>query len=86
MQALADAGDVDMDVASGDVVIFRTINGKRCAARFEFDGIRTGKSEDPELQPNDVIVVDTSPGKVALDKVLKVLPLAGAAAMFVPVL
>jgi polysaccharide biosynthesis/export protein len=86
MQSLAEAGDVDMDVASGDVVIFRTINNTRCAARFDFDSIRTGKSEDPELQANDVIVVDTSPGKVALDKVLKILPLAGTAAMFTPVL
>jgi polysaccharide export outer membrane protein len=84
IQGLAQAGDVDMDVASGDVVIFRTINDKRCAARFDFDSIRTGKTEDPELQPGDVIVVDTSPGKVALDKFLKVLPIAGAAAAFAP--
>src|SRR5262249_54262537 len=84
MEGLAQAGDVDMDLASGEVVIFRTINGKRCAARFDFDQIRTGKSEDPELQANDVVVVDTSPGKVALEKFLKILPIAGTAAAFAP--
>src|SRR5262249_43942674 len=85
IQLLAEAGDIDKDIASGDIVIFRMINGKRNAARFDFDAIQGGKNEDPALQPGDVIVVDTSPGKVALDKVLKVLPLAGTAAMFVPV-
>ena len=83
-QALAQAGDVDINVASGDVVIFRTIDGKRSAARFDFDSIRTGKTQDPELQPNDVIVVDTSASKVALQGFLKVLPIAGYAAMFAP--
>ena len=86
MQMLALAGDVDNNVASGDVVIFRTINGKRSAARFDFDSIRTGKTQDPELQPGDVIVVDTSPAKVALQNFLRVLPVAGAAATFVPIL
>jgi polysaccharide export outer membrane protein len=85
-QALAQAGDVDINVASGDVVIFRTIDGKRNVARFDFDSMRTGKMQDPELEPNDVIVVDTSATKVALENVLKVLPVAGTAAMFVPVL
>jgi len=85
-QILSVAGDVDANIASGDVVIFRNIDGKRNAARFDFDAIRTGKAEDPELQPGDIIVVDTSSTKVALQNVMKVLPLAGAGAMFVPLL
>ena len=83
-QGLALAGDVDINLASGDVVIFRTIDGKRSAARFEFNSIRTGKTQDPELQPNDVIVVDTSSTKVAIQNFLRLLPAAGTAAMFVP--
>jgi polysaccharide export outer membrane protein len=86
VEALAQAGDINNDIASGDVVIFRTIDGKRSAARFDFDAIQKGKAQDPELQPGDVIVVDTSPGKVALDRVLHVLPLAGTAMSFVPIL
>jgi polysaccharide biosynthesis/export protein len=86
IQALALAGDVDINVASGDVVIFRTIDGKRSAARFDFDAIKTGKTQDPELQPGDVIVVDTSATKVALQNFLRILPVAGTAATFVPIL
>jgi polysaccharide biosynthesis/export protein len=84
MQLLAMAGDTDVNISSGEVVIFRTINGTRSAARFDFDAIRAGKADDPQLQPGDVIVVDTSPAKVALSNIMKVLPLLGAAAIFTP--
>jgi polysaccharide biosynthesis/export protein len=85
-QVLAMAGDVDSSIASGDVVIFRTIDGKKSAAKFDFDEIRSGKVQDPLLEPGDVIVADTSATKVALANVLKVLPLATSAAIFVPLL
>jgi polysaccharide export outer membrane protein len=82
MQVLAMAGDLDMTVASGNVVVFRTINGQRSAARFDVDDIKAGKAEDPQVQPGDVVVVDTSNTKVALGNILKVLPLATTAAVF----
>ncbi len=86
MQVLAMAGDIDTNVASGNVVIFRKHDGKRYAARFDADAIREGKAADPGLEPGDVIVVDTSSTKVALQNVMKVLPLVGMGAMFVPLL
>ena len=82
VQALAQAGDIDRELYSGAIVIFRTIDGKRYAARFDFDAVQGGKAEDPQLQPGDVIVVDTSPSKVALQSFLKVLPIAGTAVTF----
>jgi polysaccharide biosynthesis/export protein len=85
-QVLAMAGGMDETVASGDVVIFRTINGTRSAARFDVDAILHGKAADPELEPGDVIVADTSTTKVALHNVLSVIPLATATAIFVPLL
>ncbi len=86
MQVLAMAGDVDTSVASGDIVVFRTIDGKRSAARFDIDAIKAGKAGDPDLAPGDVIVADTSATKVALQNVLRVLPLATSAAVFVPMM
>jgi polysaccharide biosynthesis/export protein len=82
VQVLAMAGGVNIDTSSGDIVIFRTVGGARSAARFDFDAIKAGKADDPELQPGDVIVVDTSSTKVALGNILKVLPLATTAVMF----
>src|SRR5207302_9810550 len=57
LQVLAMAGDVDKNVASGDIVVFRTIDGKRSAARFDIDAIKSGKTDDPLMQPGDVVVV-----------------------------
>jgi polysaccharide export outer membrane protein len=84
VEALAQAGDINNDIASGDIAIFRTIDGKPSAARFDFDAIQTGKVQDPELQPGDVIVVNTSAAKVAVDRVLHVTPIAGTAESVVP--
>jgi polysaccharide export outer membrane protein len=86
VQMLAMAEGVNTEVASGDVVIFRRIDGKRYAGRFDVGAINEGKSEDPELQPGDVIQVDTSGTKVAFQMFLKTLPLAATTAMFVPLL
>jgi polysaccharide export outer membrane protein len=82
MQVMAMAGGVNMDTDSGEVVIFRTINGTRSAAKFDIDAIKAGNAEDPELMPGDVVVVDTSSTKLALSNILKMLPLATSAVMF----
>lgn len=81
MQLVAMAGDIDTSTDSGDIVVFRTVNGQRTAAKFDIDDIKAGKAEDPQVQPGDVIVVDSSATKVALSNVLKVLPLASTAAV-----
>jgi polysaccharide biosynthesis/export protein len=86
IQVIAISGGIDTTVASGDIVIFRTIDGKRSAARFDVDAIKKGEAEDPEIISGDVVVVDTSNTKVVLNNVLRVLPLATSAAMFVPMM
>ena len=82
LQVLALAGDVNPEIASGDVVVFRTIEGQRKAAKFDIDDIKSGKAEDPLMQPGDVVVVDTSATKVALSNIMKVIPIATTAAVF----
>lgn len=82
MQLLAMSGGTDNSTASGEVVLFRTINGTRSAAKFDTDAIKKGTADDPELQPGDVIVVDTSATKLALSNIMKVLPLASSAVLF----
>ncbi|MFZ0425288.1 MAG: polysaccharide biosynthesis/export family protein [Xanthobacteraceae bacterium] len=82
MQLVAMAGDIDTTTDSGDIVVFRTVDGERSAAKFDIDAIKQGKAEDPQVQPGDVIVVDNSATKTALSNVMKVLPLATTAAVF----
>jgi len=82
MQVIAMAGDVDTGTDSGDIVIFRTINGQRSAAKFDIDEIKKGKAADPQVEPGDIIVVDSSFTKTALHNVLMALPLATSAVVF----
>lgn len=76
MQAMAIAGGIDDNTSAGSVVVFRQKNGKKEVARFELDDIRAGKTNDPELLANDLIVVETSAGKVAFNNLTKVVPVA----------
>ena len=46
-----------------EVVVFRTINGKRMGAVFDVKSIRSGQSEDPEIRSNDLVVVGYSSAK-----------------------
>lgn len=74
LQALALAGGLD-DVASTDnVLVFRTAGGERQFARFDVEAIQAGELADPELMGEDVVVVDTSGGKVTLQNLIKLAP------------
>lgn len=82
MQVIAMAGDVNMDTDSGNIVVFRMTEGQRMAARFDIDDIRSGKAADPQIEPGDVVVVDSSATKVAFHNLISALPIASTAAVF----
>lgn len=62
-------------LSDNTVVIFRRVDGKRMAARFDVEQIRTGATVDPAIQSGDVIVAPTSAMKGAFETILKSLPL-----------
>jgi polysaccharide export outer membrane protein len=80
LQSIAVAQGLER-TADTSVLVFRQRNGRRSAARFELDEIRSGRVKDPRLAAGDVVVVKTSVAKEAFDNVLKVVPLAR---VFVP--
>lgn len=74
LQALSLAEGAD-DVANlRNVMVFRTVAGNRQFARFDALAIASGDAPDPELMGEDVVVVDTSTGKVALQNLIKLAP------------
>jgi len=75
LQVIATAQGLD-SASDTTVVVFRHIEGKRLAARFDIGQIRTGEANDPPIQSGDVIVAPTSAMKGAFDTILKALPLA----------
>lgn len=75
LQAVALAKGTKARLANDrQVVVFRTVDGQRMAARFDLAAIRQGEADDPEIFGNDVIVVDQSTGRGLLREVLGVLP------------
>lgn len=74
LQALALAEGTAEVASLRNVVIFRNAGGKREFARFDVAAIQAGELADPELVGEDVVVVDTSSGKIALQNLIKLAP------------
>lgn len=64
------------------VLVVRTSNGKRSAAKFDISAIEKGQAEDPTVQSGDMVVAGSSAIKTGFNAVLKALPIAGMFAMF----
>jgi len=80
--ALARAQSPLVTAKLDQVVIFRTINGQRMAARFNVKDIRGGISPDPIIMDGDVVVVGFSKIKGLWQDFLKMAPIFNAFAVF----
>jgi len=77
LQAVAMAGGLDPLARLDGVVVFRTIDGKKMAAVFDIHKIRSGEKDDPQIYGDDVVVVDKSGSKSALDNFIRAAPAIG---------
>jgi polysaccharide biosynthesis/export protein len=75
LQVIAMAGDFQPE-SDSTILILRSANGKRTAAKFDVSAIQTGRAQDPILQSGDVIIAGTSAIKKGFSNVLKALPVA----------
>jgi polysaccharide export outer membrane protein len=75
LQVIATAEGLD-SASDTTVVVFRSTEGKRLAARFDVGQIRSGHANDPAILSGDVVVAPTSATKAAFDTILKSLPIA----------
>ena len=76
LQVITLAGGLDAD-SDSTVVVFRQVDGKRNAARFDVSEIRSGAADDPQMKPGDVVVAGSSAVKAAFNNFLRALPVAG---------
>jgi polysaccharide biosynthesis/export protein len=61
MRAIASAKGLSEFARQDDVVILRTVNGRKMAGLYNVDQIRRGAYDDPAVYANDMIVVGDSP-------------------------
>lgn len=80
LQMIATAEGVT-ELADNDVAVFREVNGKRMAAKFNLSEIRSGQAADPPLQQGDTVIISTSALAAAYQNLLKALPIGSFVAL-----
>jgi polysaccharide export outer membrane protein len=83
-QAIATAKGATDTANIRNVIVFRTVGGRKMAAMFDLKSIRSGRMSDPQIYGNDIVVV----GESATQKFLKDAPWLALTALgrFLPVL
>lgn len=82
LQTIAMAEGLDPLADLQGIVIFRTVNGKKMAARFDLKQIRAGAAADPEVYGDDIVVVDQSGPKSTWRRVVESLPVLNLFRLF----
>lgn len=75
MQAVASASGITENAKLDDVVVFRTVEGKRYAALYNMKAIRRGTYEDPHIYPQDIVIVGESSARRMFRDFLQLVPL-----------
>lgn len=78
LRAVASAKGLSEFAREDDVVVLRTIEGRRMAGLYNLGAIRRGAYEDPAIYANDVIVVGDSPARRRFRDIVSVAPLLAA--------
>lgn len=66
-----------------DVLVLRTVDGKRYIGAYNIRAIQRGNYADPTLYPNDIVIVGDSPARRRLDNILRFAPLLSTSAILI---
>jgi polysaccharide export outer membrane protein len=75
MRAVANAKGAGEFARLDDVVIFRSVNGKKMAALYNLTAIRRGLYPDPKVYANDIVVVGDSKARRMFQQFSQLFPL-----------
>lgn len=78
MRVIASARGMTEFAKTEDVVILRTVEGRRMAGLYDVGAIRRGAYEDPLIYANDVVLVGDSPQRRLFRDLVSVAPLLAA--------
>jgi polysaccharide export outer membrane protein len=74
MRSIALAEGTGNDARLNDVVVFRTVDGKRYAALYNLGAIRRGRYPDPAIYANDIVMVGDAASKRLFKDLLTAVP------------
>ena len=75
LRAIAAARGTSEFARKDEVVILRTVNGRRMAGLYSLEAIERGLYDDPAIYANDIVVVGDSPQRRLFRDFLTVAPL-----------
>jgi polysaccharide biosynthesis/export protein len=78
VRAIARAGGVSEFAKLDHVVVLREVGGKRYAALYDVRAIRQGYYADPDVYPNDVVLVGTSQARRIFRDIINAAPILSA--------
>ncbi|KQN89885.1 hypothetical protein ASE95_16945 [Sphingomonas sp. Leaf231] len=78
MRAIASAKGLSEFAREDEIVILRTVGGRRMAGLYDISAIRRGAYQDPAIYANDVIVVGDSPQRRMFRNFVSLSPLIAA--------
>lgn len=78
LRAVASAKGLSEFARADDVVILRTVEGRKLAGLYNIDAIRRGAYDDPAIYANDVVVVGDSPQRRLFRDFVALAPLLAA--------
>lgn len=78
MRAIASAKGLSEFAREEDVVVLRTVEGRRMAGLYNIAAIRRGAYDDPMIYANDVIIVGDSPQRRLFRNLVSLSPLIAA--------
>jgi polysaccharide export outer membrane protein len=78
LRAIASAKGLSEFAKQDDVVILRTVDGRKMAGLYNIGAIRRGAYTDPAIYANDVVVVGDSPSRRLFRDLVSVAPLLAA--------
>lgn len=78
LRAIASAKGLSEFARVDDVVILRTVNGRKLAGLYNIAAIRRGAYDDPSIYANDVVVVGDSPQRRLFRDFISLSPLIAA--------
>ena len=77
LQTIAMAGGLSELADLKGVLVFRVIEGRKKAAKFDLKRIRKGLDEDPMIYGDDIVVVEESGSKSMFSRIIKSMPVLG---------